>query len=164
MCRLAVYRSLVVAVLTIGAVSGSLAQERIQVAVHRACITGGSGDKMFLPYWYPGVNDSIPEPVCVFKSPEFGGLPFRAAKITRDSRGRASVVIEFDEDARPLIERMTAENVGKVVAIVVGDRIASMPMIWKAYSDNKFVIGVRNESDAERIVAILNAEPGAGSK
>ena len=119
---------------------------------------------MFLPYWYPGVNDSIPEPVCVFKSPEFGGLPFRAAKITRDSRGRASVVIEFDEDARPLIERMTAENVGKVVAIVVGDRIASMPMIWKAYSDNKFVIGVRNESDAERIVAVLNAEPGAASK
>ena len=164
MSRLAVCRSLVVTFLALGVSSGSLAQERTQVAVHRACIAGGSGEKLFLRYWYPGVNDSIPEPVCVFKSPEFGGLPFRSAKITRDSRGRASVVVEFDEDARPLIERMTAQNIGKLVAIVVGDRIASMPMIWKAYSDNKLVIGAGNESDAERIVAVLNASLSAGSK
>ncbi len=87
----------------LGIADGSLAQERASVSVHRTCIGGGTGEKVFLRYWWPDVNDSIPEPVCVFKTPEFGGLPLRSARITPDRTGiGAIVVIEFDETARRL--------------------------------------------------------------
>jgi preprotein translocase subunit SecD len=135
----------------------TFAQDKTQVSVHRTCIADGSGEKLSLRYWYPDVNNSLPEPVCVFKTPEFGGVPFRSAKVTYDSgRATANIVVEFDESARSLIEKMTARNLGNVVAIVVGDRIASMPMIWKAYSDNKLLIVVRNKNEAARIVNVLN--------
>src|SRR5258708_40087604 len=84
----------------LGIADGSLAQERASVSVHRTCIGGGTGEKVFLRYWWPDVNDSIPEPVCVFKTPEFGGLPLPSARTTPDRTGICSiVVIEFCENA-----------------------------------------------------------------
>ena len=152
------FRSLVAVCGTLVFANGSLAQHQTPVSVHRTCMTDGSGEKLFLRYWYPDANNGIPEPVCVFKAPEFGGLPFRSAKLTYDSgRATANVVVEFDEAARPLIEKMTARNLGQVVAIVVGDRIASMPMIWKAYSDTRLLIVVRNKNEAAQIVTVLNS-------
>jgi preprotein translocase subunit SecD len=73
-------------------------------------------------------------------------------------------VVEFDETARPLIEKMSQDNVGKLMAVVVGDRIASMPMISRPYSDNKLLISVSSEREATRIVAALSPPPREGKK
>jgi len=155
------FRLFVALSLLLGIANGSVAQERVSVSVHRTCMGGGTGEKIFLRYWWPDVNDSIPEPVCVFKIPEFGGLPFRSARITPDRTGiGAIVVVEFDEAARPLIEKMSQDNVGKLMAVVVGDRIASMPMISRPYFDSKLLISVSRKGEATRIVAALS--PGSG--
>jgi len=161
--RSAAFRSLISVFMLLALATPSPAQEKTPVSVHRTCIADGKGEKLYLRYWFPDVNDSIPEPVCVFKTPELGGVPFRSANITYDSgRAAANIVVEFDEAARPLIEKMTARNLGNVVAIVVGDRIASMPMIWKAYSDNKLLIVVRNKNEAARILNVLNSGAAEG--
>jgi hypothetical protein len=161
----ATFRLFVALSLLLGIDDGSLAQERASVSVHRTCIGGGTGEKLFLRYWWPDVNNSIPEPVCVFKTSEFGDLPFRSARITPDRTGiGAIVVVEFDETARPLIEKMSQDNVGKLMAVVVGDRIASMPMISRPYSDNKLLISVSSEREATRIVAALSPPPREGKK
>jgi hypothetical protein len=142
--------------LLLGVPDVSLAQDHEGLSVHRICVQGGTGEKLFLRYWSPAVNTGLPEPVCVFKAPEFGGLPIRSLRVLREpSAGGAMVAVEFDDSARTWIEKMSRANVGNIVAVVVSGRIVSMPMITRPYSDNKLLIVVASEEEATRLVAAL---------
>ena len=164
--RFSVYFRFIVALtLMLGIVNVSLAQEPATISVHRTCIDGGMGKKLHLRYWSPEVNNGLPEPVCVIETPAFGGMPFRSVHIESDRTGiGAMVVVEFEESARPLIEKMSRDNVGKLMAIVVRDRIVSMPMISRPYSDNKLLISVASDREAARIVAALSPVSVGGKK
>jgi preprotein translocase subunit SecD len=151
--------------LILGIAKVSLGQELASVSVHRSCIEGGPGEKVQLRYWFPDeMNNGISEPVCVFKTPEFGGFQVRSVRIEPDRRSGigAIVVVEFDEAARPLIAKMSQGNVGKLVAVVVGNRIISMPMIWRPFSDKKLLICVSSVEEAARIVAAIKSGPEDG--
>src|SRR5204862_4928432 len=91
--RSAAFRWLIGVFMLLALATPSPAQEKTQVSVHRTCISDGKGEKLYLSYWYPNVNDSIPEPVCVFKTPEFGGMPFRSANVAYENvRASANIV------------------------------------------------------------------------
>ena len=139
----------------------SLIQAQVLLSMHRACVTGGVTEKLFLRYWPPQPDNGIPEPVCVAKTPALEALPVRAAHVEPNRRigVGAIVVIEFDDTARPLIEKMSRDNVGKMMAVVVGDRIVSMPVISRAFSDNKLPLGAASEVDIKRILSAVPSAP-----
>jgi len=134
----------------------SPAQDNQRLSVHRICVQGGTGEKLLLQYSSPAVNTGLPEPVCVFKAPEFEGLPIRSVRVLSEpSAGGAVVAVEFDDSAKALIESMSRANVGRIVAVVVSGRVVSMPMIFRPYADNKLLIAVASEHEATRLVAEL---------
>jgi len=138
------------------AYTSAWAQESTALSVHRLCSQGSGGEKLHLRYWYPEVSNGLPEPVCLISAPEFSREAFRSVQIeANQTPSGATVVIEYDQSAKPLIEKMSRENVRKPIAIVVANKILSMPMVTQPYSDTKLFIATPSRSDAERIVAVL---------
>jgi preprotein translocase subunit SecD len=150
---------------SLGIGQASLGQAQAVLSMHRTCITGGVvGEKLFLRYWPAPPDNGIPEPVCVAKTPALEGLPIRSAHVEPDRRSGlgAIVVVEFDDTARPLIEKMSRDNVGKMMAVVVGDRIVSMPVISRSFSDNKLPISASSNGEVKRILSAVS--PAAEGK
>ena len=139
----------------------SLVQAQTVLSMHRACVTGGVSENLFLPYWPPQPDNGIAEPVCVDKTAALEALPIRTTHVepNRVSGVGAIVVIEFDDTAKPLIEKMSRDNVGKMMAVVVGDRIASMPVISRPFSDNKLYLSASSEVDTKRILSAVGSAP-----
>ena len=153
--------SFLVVALCLGA---SQAHGQTVLSMHRGCIDGGAGDKLFLRYWPPAPDNGIPEPVCVVKLAALHSLPIRSAHVVPNRRSGAGavVVVEFDETATPLIEKMSRDNVGKLMAVVVGDRIVAMPMISRTFSSNKLPIGASTDAEVKRILAAVRPATEGG--
>ena len=140
------------------------AADRTPLTIHRECSGAAAGsDRLFLRFWSPEVARGNPEPVCVLRKPELANLPFRSARVEPSPQGVGVVaIIELDESARPLIEQMTRNNKGNLVAFVVDNRVVSLAMVTRAYSDNRILVSTLTRADAERIV--LAVSPGNHDK
>ena len=136
-----------------------------EVTIHRVCDYYTPVDKaQLLEYASTDLAARGPQPACVVKDPLFSGYRVVSSRVERNSNGAGAVaVLEFEEAARKQIERMSSENRGQQLAVVVAGRIVSLPMITRPYSDNKLIISSASESDAMRIVAAIHshAQPGA---
>lgn len=149
-------RAIVLLHLVLAAYTATWAQESAALSVHRLCSQGSVGEKIHLRYWYPEVSNDLPEPVCLISAPEFSREAFRSVQIeANQTQSGATVVIEYDQSAKLLIEKMSRENLRKPIAIVVANKILSIPMVTQPYSDIKLFIATPSRSDAERIVAVL---------
>ncbi len=144
---------------SLGIGQASLAQAQALLSMHRTCITGGVSEKLFLRYWPPQPDNGIAEPVCVAKTPAFEALPIRSSHVepNRVSGVGAIIVVEFDDTARPLIEKMSADNVGKMMAVVIGDRIVSMPVISRPFSESKLFLSASTDGEIKRMLSALSS-------
>jgi preprotein translocase subunit SecD len=128
------------------------------LSIHRACIDGGTGETLLLRYWPPAPDNGIPEPVCVVKAAALDTLPIRSVQLVPDRRSGAGAVVmlEFDESATTAIEKMSRDNVGRLMAVVVRDRIVATPVISRVLSSNTLPLGAATEAEVRRILEAVN--------
>jgi preprotein translocase subunit SecD len=132
-----------------------------ELTIHRLCDHRTPPDKaLVLAYWSDELAAGGPEPPCVVKDPVFSNYRVISSRVERSAHGAGAVaIVEFEDAARKGIERMTAENRGQILAVVVTGKIVSMPMISRAYSDNRLLITSSRERDAQGIVEAIRAHP-----
>jgi len=142
------------------------AAETTPLTIHRVCSgSEAKTERLSLSYWSADVARGNPDPACVLREPELAGLPFRAARVEPDPQGIGAVaVIELEESARPRIEEMTKKNKGNLVAFVVDNRVVSIAMITRPYSDNRILVSTSSRADAERIVAAASPRKSSGKR
>ena len=128
------------------------------VTAHRFCAGANpTSSQMLLSYWSHGIAHGIPEPVCVFRKPELPNLPILSARVGPSPVGVGAVaIIGLDKSARPFIEQMTRNNIGKLVAFVVDHRIVILARITSVYSDNHILVTTLTRADADAIVSAIS--------
>jgi preprotein translocase subunit SecD len=131
--------------------------EKTPLAIHLICDgLVPQNKRLLLHYWSPEVARGNSDPACVLQKPELVDLTIRSARVEPDPQGIGAVaVIELGESARPLIEQMTKNNKGRLLAFVVDRRIAMIAMVTRPYSDTRILITTRSRDDAERIVSAV---------
>jgi len=142
------------------------AAETTPLTIHRVC-SGPvpESERLSLRYWSPEAARGNPDPACVLRKPELAGLPFRAARVEPDPQGIGAVaVIELEESARPRIEQMTKNNKGNLIAFVVDNRVVSIAMVTRPYSDNRILVSTMSRGDAEKIVAAASPRKESGKR
>ena len=72
-----------------------------------------------------------------------------------DSNGRIIVSMSFTGEGQKIFEKITSENVGRQLAIILDDNIKSAPVIRTAISGNAVIEGIDSLSEAKDIALVL---------
>jgi SecD/SecF fusion protein len=96
---------------------------------------------------------------CLVKiKPELTGQYLQNATLGRDQMGRPQIGFTFDANGATIFGRVTAENIGRRLAIVLDGEIQSAPRINAAIITGRGVIsGNFNEDEAGRLVDALQS-------
>lgn len=79
------------------------------------------------------------------------------ARVTRDEYGLPAVNARLTADGLKKLNACLAANVGKILAVVAGDRVLMAPMIEGVLTDNEFRIAGRfTKATAEALAKLLN--------
>jgi preprotein translocase subunit SecD len=104
----------------------------------------------------PATKRSSRTPYLVKKSALLTGASLTDARVQLDSQyGEPYVSIEFDKKGARIFERVTGENVGKRLAIVLDNKVYSAPTIQEKIAGGKARITGRFSMDEARDLAII---------
>jgi len=123
----------------------------VTLAVHVlvACSSQGAGR----PAGFPGVDASL----CLGRAPFLTDRDVRSAELRQNSKGRPVIFLTFREDAAIRELRITRDNLGNRVAILVNGRVAAAPSIGAA-SRFLYIDGGYTEKQAQALVAAFNRQ------
>lgn len=94
------------------------------------------------------------EPILIEKEAAVTGDTLVAARIDRGNYGEPTVAIEFNSKGATKFAKVTRENVGKRLAIVLDDKVISAPVIREPIPSGQGVISGRFSPDDARLLAI----------
>jgi preprotein translocase subunit SecD len=95
-------------------------------------------------------------PYLLRKNALLTGASLTSARVQLDSRyGEPYVSIEFDKKGARIFERVTGENVGKKLAIVLDGKVYSAPVIQNRIGGGKAMITGRFTTEEARDLAII---------
>lgn len=98
------------------------------------------------------VEEGRPTPVAV------SGRDIRRARVTRDDFGRPAVGFSLTPDGARRFAQLTAENIGRPLAIVLDDQVQSAPIIESAITGGEGIIsGGFSLEDATNLALLLQA-------
>jgi preprotein translocase subunit SecD len=157
-------RGLMCAALLGGVALATSAADTPTLTVHLDCSGAVPQDeRMAVRYWSPELARGKADPACVRRNPELAGLPFTAARVEPGAAGVGAVaVLELDESARPLLERLTQQNRGRSLAFIADGRILLVALIFRPYSDHRIYIHTGTRAEAERLVSAVFPAKRAG--
>lgn len=93
----------------------------------------------------------------VTKEAQVSGRYLKDARVGQDENGMPSVSFEFDGEGANTFGRVTEENIGKQLAIVLDKKIQSAPVIRSKISDRGQITGNFSYEEAKDLVVILRA-------
>lgn len=120
--------------------------------------------KMPAPVGYELLNESITlangkkldHPILVSRRVEMSGQFVTRAFRSADSVGRPEVVIQFNSEGQQLFGKITSDNVGARLAIVLDREVKSAPEIKGAIFNNATISGGNmNPVEAEELASVL---------
>lgn len=86
------------------------------------------------------------------------------SEVSRDENGLGyRIQVTLDQPSGDVFGRMTGENTGKAIAIVVDDRVYSYPMVQSPITGGRFdITGNFSEAEATDLAQLLRAGKGSG--
>ncbi len=98
----------------------------------------------------------VRRPYLVYKQTLLTGDRLKEAKVGIDDRGRPAISISFDSEGAKIFDRVTGENVGKQMAIVLDDVVHSAPRIQDRISGgNAQITGNFTHEEAAKLAIVL---------
>jgi len=95
-------------------------------------------------------------PIVVRRRSEISGKSVANAFRSVDQLGRAVVIIEFNSDGREKFGRLTEQNIGKRMAIILDGEVYSAPVIRSAiYGSCEISGGNMSPTEAEELASVL---------
>ena len=95
-------------------------------------------------------------PIVVKRRSEISGKSVANAFRSVDQLGRAVVIIEFNSDGRDKFGRLTEQNIGKRMAIILDGEVYSAPVIRSAiYGSCEISGGNMSPTEAEELASVL---------
>jgi SecD/SecF fusion protein len=95
-------------------------------------------------------------PIVVKKRADMGGRYVERAFRSQDEMGRPEVIIDFDSEGRRLFGKLTSENVGRQLAIVLDGEVVSAPIINVPIFGSCRISGGRmTAAEAQELASIL---------
>ena len=86
------------------------------------------------------------------------GRDIVSASVVNDGSGRPAVKVEIDEEAGQRLYDYTRANIGDRLAIVVGGRVVSSPIIRGALRRSMELTGIGNLAEVEELAASINRQ------
>ena len=103
-----------------------------------------------------GQKLSIPQLVSKKAVPGMAGQKFSRVTMGRDDIGRSEIMFEFDQGGALAFERVTTENVGRNLAIVLDREICSAPRIAGPISGGRgSITAAFDDQEARMLITIL---------
>jgi len=84
---------------------------------------------------------------------------FERASVAKDDFGATIVQFRVKEDYQEALAQVTAENIGKRLAIVVDGTIVTAPIVNEQVSSDIILTGMFDEAEAKHLALIINSEP-----
>jgi len=102
-------------------------------------------------------GETIMSDIVLYKKSEMSGKYVQTAYRSADSIGRPTVIINFNTEGKEIFGRLTTDNVGKNMAIVLDNEVYSAPVIRGAIVDGSCEISGGNMSpeEAETLSSVL---------
>jgi preprotein translocase subunit SecD len=98
----------------------------------------------------------IKQPVLVFKQTLMTGDRLKEAKVGIDDRNRPDIIISFDSKGAEIFDRITGENVGKQLAIILDGAVHSAPTIDERISGGTArITGGFTHEEAKNLAIVL---------
>ncbi len=72
-----------------------------------------------------------------------------------DTQGRSTILIEFDERGAALFGELTANNIGRSLAIIIQGKVVSAPQIMSQIGSKAMITGDFSKEEVERIIIQL---------
>ena len=89
----------------------------------------------------------------------FSDTIFEHASVAKDDLGSTIVQFKVKEDYQGALAQLTADNIGKRLAIVVDGTIVSAPKIMAQVSSDIVLTGLLGEAEAKHLALIINSGP-----
>ncbi len=101
-------------------------------------------------------GNEIRQKIVVKRRPDLTGKAVAQAYRTFDEIGRANVTIEFTEEGKAAFGKLTSENIGERLAIVLDNEVRSAPVINQAIFGQAIISGGgMTAKEAEEVASVL---------
>ncbi len=90
---------------------------------------------------------------------ELAGTIVASVEATRDAFEAPAIAFEVRADAQDRLERLTRDNVGRQVEIVLDGAVLSAPFIRAAIREKGIITGHFTREEVDRLVAVLRGPP-----
>ncbi|MCS7063361.1 MAG: protein translocase subunit SecD [Methylacidiphilales bacterium] len=101
-------------------------------------------------------GNEVREKIVVKRKPDLTGKAVAQAYRTFDEIGRANVAIEFTEEGKAAFGKLTSENIGNRLAIVLDGEVRSAPVINQAIFGQAVISGGgMTPQEAEEVASVL---------
>ena len=115
-------------------------------------------DLEILPYYLREQDGGgIKGYLVVTKEAQVSGRYLKDARVGQDENGMPAVNFEFDGEGANAFGRVTEENIGKQLAIVLDRKIQSAPVVRSKITDRGEITGNFSYDEAQDLVVILRA-------
>ncbi len=104
-----------------------------------------------------GTNSSSNiEPLLVKKKPELTGNAIRFARVNHNAVGAAEIEFTLTTEGADIFSKVTSENIGHRLAIVLDGQLLSAPNIQSEIGANGVITGHFTEEEAQSLASALN--------